>query len=85
MGLCLILQTCSTQASPLHIASRNNYLNIASLLLKAGAKTHLKDSDGKVKVEENTFCSVMQIRVLYFKVYYKLTAQSLLCNIMFCS
>ena len=36
------------QATPLHIASRNNYLDIASALLRAGAKLDLKDSDGKV-------------------------------------
>ena len=42
-------QTRTTQATALHVASRNNYLDIASLLLKAGAKLDLKDSDGKVK------------------------------------
>lgn len=41
-------QTHTTQATALHIASRNNCLDIASLLLKAGAKLDLKDADGKV-------------------------------------
>ena len=41
-------QTLTTQATALHIASRSNYLDIASQLLIAGAKLDLKDSDGKV-------------------------------------
>ena len=44
------IQTRTTQATALHIASRNNYLDVASLLLKSGAKLDLKDSDGKVCV-----------------------------------
>ena len=34
--------------SPLHIASRNNYIELSKVLLKAGAKLDAKDSDGKV-------------------------------------
>ena len=42
------LQTYSSQMSPLHMASRNNYIDLSKVLLNAGAKLDAKDSDGKV-------------------------------------
>ena len=34
--------------TPLHLASQNNSIEIARLLISAGAKLDLKDIDGKV-------------------------------------
>ena len=36
--------------TPLHIASLHNYIELAMVLLKAGAKLDAKDSDGKVHI-----------------------------------
>ena len=42
------MQTLSSQMTPLHIASLHDYIELAKVLLKAGAKLNAKDSDGKV-------------------------------------
>lgn len=34
--------------TPLHLASQNNHIEIAKLLISGGAKLDLKDMDGKV-------------------------------------
>lgn len=36
--------------TPLHIASLHNYIELAKVLLKAGAKLDTKDSNGKVRI-----------------------------------
>lgn len=36
--------------TPLHIASLHDYVELAKVLLKAGAKLDAKDSNGKVKL-----------------------------------
>ena len=37
--------------TPLHIASHNNYIELARVLLKAGAKLDTKDCNGKVYLD----------------------------------
>lgn len=36
--------------TPLHLASQNNHIEIAKLLIAGGAKLDLKDSEGKVHI-----------------------------------
>ena len=43
-----LLQIHSSQMTPLHIASHNNLVELAKVLLKAGAKLDIKDCNGKV-------------------------------------
>ena len=44
------LQTHASMLTPLHLVSQNNSIEIARLLISAGAKLDLKDIDGKVCV-----------------------------------
>lgn len=45
-----MLQTLSSQMTPLHIASLHDHIELAKVLLKAGAKLDAKDSSGKVRI-----------------------------------
>ncbi len=51
------LQSHVSQLSPLHITSRNNFIDIAEIILQAGAKLDLKDSDGKVNKQH--YCKLL--------------------------
>ena len=78
------LQTHFSQLSPLHIASRNNLVDIARVLLQAGAKLDLKDNDGKVgiiHVQSKENCQTKNVlkvgtlrhRTLYYQVRVRTT------------
>ena len=43
----LFLKLHSSLMTPLHLASRNNHVEAASLLISAGAKLDIKDEEGK--------------------------------------
>ena len=45
------LQTHAAMVTPLHLASQSNSIEIARLLISAGAKLDLKDIDGKVHMK----------------------------------
>lgn len=59
------LQTYSSQMSPLHIASRNNYVELSKVLLSAGAKLDAKDSDGKVNTVAILGQKVINMQILW--------------------
>ena len=46
--LFLSMQVHASKVTALHLASQNNHIEIARLLIAAGAKLDLKDFDGKV-------------------------------------
>ncbi len=43
--------------TPLHLASRNNHVEVAKLLTSAGAKLDIKDEEGKVSIYYYSRCS----------------------------
>ena len=59
------LQTYSSQVSPLHIASSNNYSELSKVLLNAGAKLDAKDSDGKVNTVVIQGQKVINMQILW--------------------
>ena len=46
------IQIHASMDTPLHLASRNNHIEIASILISAGAKLDIKDMDGKVVLHD---------------------------------
>lgn len=53
--------------TPLHLASQNNHIEIARLLIAAGAKLDLKDIDGKVPtyVTASTYIRIIMYVMMY--------------------
>ena len=50
----VVLQVHVSLLTALHLASQNNHMEVARLLISAGARLDLKDSEGKVHTHTHT-------------------------------